>query len=147
MDQNVRRKSNMTIEERNQAIGMLTAGATRAEVAAAFGRSRQCIGRLVTKYNTTHSVQDKPRSGRPYILSRRQQKLIYRIARRTPKIEYRELANTTALILPDGTTVNVPSRSTLYRVLRRHSLTNHRAKRRPKLTRRHALARLQFCRT
>jgi transposase len=137
----------MTIEERNQAIGMIAAGCTRGEVAAAFGRSRQCIGRLVIKYNTTNAVNDKPRSGRPHILSRRQEKMVYRTARCNPKMEYEQLANTTMLISHDGTPSKPPSRSTLYRVLKRHSLTNHRAKKRPKLTRGHALARLRFCRT
>jgi transposase len=147
MDQNMRRKPNMTVEERNQAMGMIVAGCTRGEVAAAFGRSRQCIGRLIIKYNTTTSVQDKPRSGRPHILSRRQEKMVYRTARRNPKIEYEQLANTTVLISHDGTPSKPPSRSTLYRILKRHSFTNYRAKRRPKLTRGHALARLRFCRT
>jgi transposase len=137
----------MTVEERNQALGMIAAGCTRGEVAAAFGRSRQCIGRLIMKYNTTRSVQDKPRSGRPHILSRRQEKMVYRTARRNLKIEYEQLANTTVLISHNGTPSKLPSRSTLYRVLKRHSLTNYRAKKRLKLTRGHALARLRFCRT
>lgn len=43
LDQNVRRGPNMTISERNEAIGMLRSGCSVAEVADHFGRGRQTI--------------------------------------------------------------------------------------------------------
>jgi transposase len=147
IDQNARRSPNMTIAERNAAIRMLAARLSRGEVTARFNRTRQCIRRLAIKYTTTASVEDLPRSGRLYILSRRQEKLIYRTARRTPKLTYNKLASTAVLILPDRTTTKLPSYSTLYRMLKRRSLTNKCCKRRLKLTRGRALARLKFCRT
>jgi transposase len=147
LDQNVRRKPNLTIAQRNEAVGMSAAGASLKEIAQYFGRTTQGIGKLLKKYHTTHTVEDKPRSGRPSILSRHQKKLIYRAARAAPKLEYKELAEVGVLVNPDDTPSKPPSRSTLYRVLKGLGLTNFRCKKRPKLTRGYALARLRFCRT
>lgn len=49
-------------------------------------------------------------------------------------------------IHPDGTTTKPPSRSTLYRLLKRRGLTKVQCKKRPKLNRSHVAARLWFCR-
>jgi transposase len=46
----------------------------------------------------------------------------------------------------EGLPLKPPSRSTLYRTLKRRNLTNHRCKKRPKLNQGHALKRLQFSR-
>ncbi|EUC28162.1 hypothetical protein COCCADRAFT_75073, partial [Bipolaris zeicola 26-R-13] len=59
----------MTLDERNAAIGMLQAGATLSEVAAKFGRAPSTIHRLYEKFSTTNTTRDRPRSGRPTILS------------------------------------------------------------------------------
>ena len=44
----------------------------------------------------------------------------------------------------EGTPSKPPSRSTLYQALKRHGLTNYKAKKRSKFTRAHALLRLKF---
>ncbi|EMD59960.1 hypothetical protein COCSADRAFT_40413 [Bipolaris sorokiniana ND90Pr] len=59
----------MTIAERNIAIRMLMGGCGVAEVATAFHRACSTIRRLHQKYNTTATTKDRPRSGRPKILS------------------------------------------------------------------------------
>jgi transposase len=92
VDQNVRRKPNMTLQERNEAIGMWVGGAALKEIATRFGRTPQGISQLIRKHDSTGTVQDKPRSGRPPILLLHQKKTIYRKARAQPKIEYSELA-------------------------------------------------------
>jgi hypothetical protein len=43
VDQNVRRKPNMTLQERNEAIGMWVSGAALEEIATRFGRTPQGI--------------------------------------------------------------------------------------------------------
>lgn len=45
----------------------------------------------------------------------------------------------------NGTPLESPSRSTLYRLLKRRGLTNHHCKKRPKLNRGHIMKRLKFC--
>jgi hypothetical protein len=72
--------------------------------------------------------------------------IIYRKARAAPKIEYSELVKAGTFVTVDGTPLKPPSRSTLYRCLKRLGLTKFPCKKRPKLNRGHALKRLQFCR-
>ncbi|KAJ6267293.1 hypothetical protein PSV08DRAFT_327255 [Bipolaris maydis] len=71
---------------------------------------RQFVSYRYNKLHQTGSVQDKPRSGRPQILSHHQQKLIYRAARANPKILYEDLAKVTVFMHPDGTPSKAPSR-------------------------------------
>jgi transposase len=147
INQNVRRGPNLTISQREKIIGRLAEGAAVKEVAALYGRTPRCIRDLRKKYNQTGNTQDKPRSGRPPILSLRLKKLIYRKARAQPKIEYKKLIEEAVVVEPDGTTSKPPSHSTLYRVLKRRGLTNFRCKKRPKLTFVHARKRRTFCST
>ena len=81
----------MSLAERNIAIGMWKAGCMMVEVADACGRSKSTISRLIKKATTTGTTEDKPRSGRPQILSRHARKLVYRAVRKNPKITYAEL--------------------------------------------------------
>jgi transposase len=118
LDQNVRRGPNLSREERDRIMGMLAGGCTVAEVAKAYGRSDRCIRDLRTKYHQTGTTADKPRSGRPPVLSLHQKKIICRKARAAPKIEYSELAKDGVFVNQDGTSLKPPSRSTLYRVLK-----------------------------
>ncbi|XP_014558805.1 hypothetical protein COCVIDRAFT_71031, partial [Bipolaris victoriae FI3] len=59
----------ITTIERNIAIRMLRAGASFKEVGKAFYRDPSAIRKLQKKFNLTGSTNDKPRSGRPSILS------------------------------------------------------------------------------
>jgi transposase len=92
VDQHVCRKPNMTLQERNEATGMWVSGAALKEIATCFGHTPQGISQLIRKHDSTSTVQDEPRSGRPLILSLHQKKIIYRKARAQLKIEYLELA-------------------------------------------------------
>jgi transposase len=144
LDQNVRRRRNISPATRDRCIGMLQGGMTVQEVAVAIQRSERAIRDLRLKYRQTGSVQDKPRSGRPPVLSKQQKKIIYRKVRAAPKIEYSQLAKEAIFVNAEGTPSKPPSRSTLYRALKRRGLTNYKAEKRPKFTRAHALLRLKF---
>jgi transposase len=142
LDQNVHRRRNIGPATRDRCIGMLQGRMTVQEVAAAIQRSERAILRL--KYRQTGSVQDKPRSGRPPILSKQLKKIIYRKLRAAPKIEYSQLAKEAIFVNAEGTPSKPPSRSTLYWALTRRGLTNYKAKKRSKFTCAHALLRLKF---
>jgi transposase len=146
LDQNVRRSRNISPATRDQAIGMLKSRMTVPEVVRAIQRGERTIRDLRAKYRQTGSVQDKPRSGRPPVLSKQQKKIIYRKVRSTPKMEYSVLQEDATFVNAEGTPLKPPSRSTSYRELRRRGLTNHKAKKRPKLTWAHAHGRLKFAR-
>ena len=125
---------------------MLEGGARACEAADTYGCSSRTVQRIWKKYKETGSTADLPRTGRPPTLLTRQKKLLYRAARKDPKITYvglKEVAQVDALDTPP---LKPPSRSTLYRTLKVSGLTNYRCKIRPKLSRGHALLRLKFCR-
>ncbi|XP_014552888.1 hypothetical protein COCVIDRAFT_109141 [Bipolaris victoriae FI3] len=120
----------MTVEERDIAIKMLNEGCSNAEVAAHFNRDPATIRKLRKKYSSTKSTKDKPRSGRPKVLSHQQEKLLCRAARRPgPRITYKELTEAATVVQPDGTTLKPPSTATLYRALRSQNLVTPRCKR------------------
>ncbi|KAL4224672.1 hypothetical protein ACF0H5_015369 [Mactra antiquata] len=63
-------------DQRNQAIGMLNAGAIVNDVAQHFGCSLQTIHNLVSRYTATGSVRDRQRPGRERATSRRDDRAI-----------------------------------------------------------------------
>jgi transposase len=100
ISQNMRRRPNMTVPERDQIIGMLQGGSTTGKIAAHFRRSPQAIWDLQKKFIITGTTQDRPRTGRPPILSLSQKKIIYRKVRATPKMEYLQLAKEAVFVYP-----------------------------------------------
>ena len=146
LSQNVRRGPNMSNETQNYILGMLNSGCTVKEAAATYGRSELVIRQLRQKFNTTGTTHDKPRPGRPYILLAYTEKLLYCAARKNPKVEYKELAEVATIVGADRTTSRTPSKSTLYRTLKRTGLGHFRCKKRLKLNRIRARARLRFYR-
>ncbi|KAJ6284015.1 hypothetical protein J3E71DRAFT_377520 [Bipolaris maydis] len=125
----IRPVKNMTVEERDTAITMLSEGCSNAEVAAHFNRDPATIRKLYKKYSSTNSTKDKPRSGRPKALSRQQEKLLCRAVRRSgPKLTNKELTEAATVVQFDGTTLKPPSIKTLYRALRNRNLVSPRCR-------------------
>ena len=54
----------MTFEQRERAIGMLTAGTSARDVARHFQRHESTISRLLNRFQQTGNVADRPRSSR-----------------------------------------------------------------------------------
>ena len=142
---NTRRDRNLLPEERQQIIGLRARGVPVKELMEEFGCSKSAI-KYTTRTYTSTSTHDKPRSGRPYMLSRHQQKLVFRKLRATPKISYSELAEAAQVISPGGTPSKPPSRNTLARAIKRQGITHARCKERPKLTPTRAKQRVMFSR-
>jgi transposase len=143
---NTRKKPHLTPQERTRIIAKHEAGASLAELATEFSRSKSTIHDTIKRFSLYQTTSDLPRSGRPPRLSSRIKKIIYRKARAAPKIEYSELAKEGVVVNANGTTSKPPCRRTLYQVLKVEGLTNHRCKKRPKLNAGHAAKRLQFAR-
>jgi len=89
---NRRRGPNITPDQRQRIIAKRECGCTVKDLAEEFGRSENAIRYTIHTYANTTTTQERPRPGRPPILSARTQKLIYRKARSKPKITYAELA-------------------------------------------------------
>ena len=58
-------RSRMTFEQRERAIGMLTAGMSARDVARHFQRHESTLSRLLDRFQQTGNVADPPRLGRP----------------------------------------------------------------------------------
>ena len=137
---NRRRKGELSIAARQSIISKAEAGASTTELAEEFSCISKCIRDTLKRYQQTGSNASRARSGRPPILSRREERALWRQARKNAKIQYRELIKETSLR-------RTISRSTAYRALKREGLTNFRAKRRPKIDQSTARERLQWART
>ncbi|KAH6613018.1 hypothetical protein C7974DRAFT_405027 [Boeremia exigua] len=131
--------------QRDYAIAALENGAQTKEVAKTLRCSRRTIQRTISRYNELKTNASRPRSGRPASLTRRQRRLLIRITRRYPKIQYRALLEEAGRWDTNSTHPQV-SKKTVYRALYAIDLRNFRLKRRPKINRATALLRLRFAR-
>ena len=136
---NTSKKAHLTPYERQSIIAKHEAGVSLTELAAEFRRSKSTIHDTLKRYKLHATTSDLPRSGRPPLLSLPQKKIIYRKARAAPKIEYSNLIKEATFVNVEGLPLKPPSRSTLYRTLKRWNLTNNRCKKRPKMNQGHAL--------
>ncbi|XP_071090718.1 uncharacterized protein [Haliotis cracherodii] len=68
----------LSSQQREQAIGRLNAGQRTQVIANAFNCSVRTIERLLIRYNTTNSTNDRPRSGRRRVTTPRQDRFILR---------------------------------------------------------------------
>ncbi|XP_041351062.1 uncharacterized protein LOC121370032 [Gigantopelta aegis] len=66
----------LTSAQLKNAIGILQAGTTQQAVVRHFGVFRQTISALWARYNTTQSVNDRSRSGRPRVTTAAQDRYI-----------------------------------------------------------------------
>lgn len=117
------------------AIHDLEDGVKQSVVATRAGCHQGTISKLWQNYKSTGLVDVIPRSGRPSVLTRADERAVIRLVRKWPKMTYKELNDVA------GTQC---SHDTLYRLLKRHHITNWRAKQRPHLTKVHAQMRLEF---
>lgn len=70
------RMPRLTTEQRLRALGMLESGSSQDTVARYFGVRQSTISRLWNRFNLHGSVNDEPRSGRPRITTRSQDRYI-----------------------------------------------------------------------
>jgi transposase len=146
LDQNACQGPNISSAAWLGIIARRSCGVPLKELVDEFGRSVSAVNYTIQTYAHTSTPNDKPRSGRPPILSLHQKKILYRAAHAAPKIEYSKLCQVGTFVNAEGTPLKPPSCSTLYQALKQSGLTNYRCKKRPKSTRAHALKRLQSCR-
>jgi transposase len=114
------------------------ASVSRAELAREFDVHPSCVYKTIKRWSDHKTLKSLPRSGRPEKLNRREKRAAIRAARQAPKIEYKPL-----IIEAE---VEYVSKATIYRLLKKKGLTNHRCKKRPKFSAGHAALRLIFLR-
>ena len=72
----------MTFEQRERAIGMLTAGMSARNVARHFQRHESTTSRLLNRFQQIGNVTDQPRSGRPRKTTPREDRFLTTSSRR-----------------------------------------------------------------
>ncbi len=87
------RRQAMTLERRNQAVGMLRGGMGVNAVARHFGVSGSTISRLRDRFDETGSVQDRQRVGRPRKTTPIEDRYVKLTSRRNRFISAPKLAN------------------------------------------------------
>jgi transposase len=116
-------------------IGAVAAGANQSAVARAFGISRAAVQLTLERFESSTTVESRPRTGRPEVLTRREKRYIIQLAKRCPHLSTQLLTNTVNTRI---------SRSTIRRVLRHHRMRKWRAQKRIPLTKAVAVARYEF---
>ena len=81
----------MTFEQRERAIGMLTAGMSATDVARHFQRHESTISRLLNRFQQTGNVADLPRSDRPRKTTPRKDRFLTTSSRRNRFLSSRKL--------------------------------------------------------
>ena len=76
------RRSGMTFEQRERAIGMLTANMSARDVARHFQRHESTKSRLLNRFQQTGNVADRPRSDRPRKTTLQEDRLLTTSSRR-----------------------------------------------------------------
>jgi transposase len=125
----------LSIAARAAIIGAVAAGASQSAVARAFRVERTAVYRILQRFQSSTTVESKPRTGRPEVLTRREKRFILQLAKRFPRHTTQMLTNSI-----DGRI----SRSTVRRVLREQRVRKWRAQKRIPLSKAVAMDRYSF---
>ena len=131
----------LTNHDRSRAIAWLQNGDSIRSVARRLQKSPSVIHRLRERFHTTGGVQDRPRSGRPRVTTRAEDRYVVLHALRNRFTT----ASALRLQLRHATNTNV-SISTIKNRLRAANLWSRRPAVRPPLRPQHRAARLAWCR-
>ena len=85
------RRPGMTFEQRERAIGMLTAGMSERVVARHFQLHESTISQLLNRFQQTGNVADRSRSGRPRKTTPREDRFLMTSSRRNRFLSSRKL--------------------------------------------------------
>jgi transposase len=118
---NARRGLNTSPAARIEIVTKRGLGVSVSELRAEYGRSKSATHYTLRTNTNASTTREKPRSDRPPMLSLHQKNIIYRKARARPKKYYSELAEVGVIVRPDGTSSKPPSRTTLWRTLKRRA--------------------------
>ena len=77
-----------SVEKRRELIGAIKSGATFSDVAQRYGCQKRTVKKTWNRYQTTGSVKDKTRPGRPKILTARTERRMVRKHKSNPSLQH-----------------------------------------------------------
>jgi transposase len=81
----------LSTQQRDYVLAQTEAGARTKEIADTLGCSQRCVQKTIQRWEATGSNELRPRLGRTPVLTRRDRRLLLRLAKKSPKIEYCKL--------------------------------------------------------
>ena len=137
---NIRGRRNFTPAERLSICLLSEQGCSAPELATQFGATRQGINAILRKAKQHNTVEDLPRTGRPRLLSKHQERILFRLVRKSPEVQYQTLLDELGFHPPS----HRPHPRTLARAIKRRGLGNWRCATRPKINKEARQKRLRF---
>ncbi len=134
---NIIHRKELSPATRGKIVGKAEEGASQRKISHDLGVAKSTVADTIKHALERQHQQSKKRPGRPAKWYARDERRILRIVRNHPKREWKDVLNDLNRRF---------SKRTLQRVLRKHNITKWRAVKRPKLTPKHARARLRFAR-
>ena len=135
---NIVRRKELSPFERGKIVGKAEDGLTQRQISKVLNVPKSTVNDTIQKYlSTPTNGQSSPRSGLPKSIDVRTERRIIRFVRTASDAKYSEIKRRLGLTI---------SKATIYRILKRHGITNWRKRKRPALTKEHARQRLLFCR-
>ncbi|KAK3897994.1 hypothetical protein C8A05DRAFT_19342 [Staphylotrichum tortipilum] len=108
------REKNQELSEvaRAAILGAVAAGATQAAVATAFGITSSTVSKIRQRFESSITVESKPRSGRQEVLAPRDKRHIVQAATRNPVYQLRFLLSQLVMVLPEQRSFGLSARTT-----------------------------------
>ena len=132
----------LTVEEKNIVLKLLSEDFTHADVGKYVGVSRACITRFLSRYRSRKTVENLPRTGRPPKTSLRDDRHILRVVKSNRRQSLREITNT----VNNDLSIAVSSR-TIRRRLRSCGYRRRKIRKSLTIARVNRLRRLSWCKT
>jgi hypothetical protein len=126
----------LSLYQRGLVVGKKSKGATDTEIADDLDLDRSSVRYTIRQELERPNGQDLPRAARKKLYTEREERLLLCFVRLWPKATYKQAINGCGLICK--TTI-------VKKILKKHGITNWRAKKRPELTEENALKRLVWC--
>ena len=126
-------------DKRELMVRFSQQGKTQVDIASSLKISRRSVQYILKKMKNYHTVVDRPRSGRPRILTRRMERHVILTSKKDPNMTAKRLRDEVKLS-------EIVSVDTVKRTLRRYGLFGRIAIKKPHLTSKQIKCRLEWCR-
>ena len=126
-------------DKRELVVRFSQQGKTQVDIASSLKISRRSVQYILKKMKNYHTVVDRPRSGRPRILTRRMERRVILTSKKDPTMTAKRLRDEVKLS-------QIVSVDTVKRTLQRYGLFGRIAIKKPHLTSKQIKCRLEWCR-